>query len=61
MFNFSSIECYDPVCYCAYIIICYMYSLFFSCIENNEGKLMLTPEKDGDTYVNGQVMTIDDI
>ncbi|EFN88098.1 Kinesin-like protein KIF14 [Harpegnathos saltator] len=26
-------------------------------IENNEGKLVLTPEMDGDTYVNGQIVT----
>ncbi|XP_012228838.1 kinesin-like protein KIF14 isoform X1 [Linepithema humile] len=26
-------------------------------IENNEGKLILTPEMDGDTYVNGQIVT----
>ncbi|XP_014468887.1 PREDICTED: kinesin-like protein KIF14 [Dinoponera quadriceps] len=26
-------------------------------IENNEGKLILTPEMDGDTYVNGQMIT----
>ncbi|XP_072754631.1 kinesin-like protein KIF14 isoform X1 [Anoplolepis gracilipes] len=26
-------------------------------IENKEGKLILTPEMDGDTYVNGQIIT----
>ncbi|XP_032677493.1 kinesin-like protein KIF14 isoform X2 [Odontomachus brunneus] len=26
-------------------------------IENNDGKLVLTPEMDGDTYVNGQIVT----
>lgn len=30
--------------------------LFHSSIENNEGKLVLTPKMDGDTYVNGQVL-----
>lgn len=38
---------------------CYIFVFFFlSSIENNEGKLILTPEMGADTYVNGQVIII---
>lgn len=47
------------MCILKYIVRSFIKSFFssFSSIENNEGKLILTPEMDGDTYVNGQVMT----
>lgn len=58
VFNLAPLELRLYVINIFYMIVTFFFSLFSSSIENNEGKLILTPEMDGDTYVNGQVVII---